>query len=193
MLKAFSTFYLHQQTPIAQFAKQITFEKWNVIKGDKVVVVSGKDSGKTGTILRVYRLSNEVLVQGINQKFKRKSLLDDPSGSGIQQITRPIHLSKIALIDPEKGKPTKVQRGFLEDGTPVRVSKLSGSIIPKVVDPAKSPAHRHKNKVDGIKDTSPALALQVTYKGEDFSAIKAEFEQFIAEKEKKEELLWFDK
>ena len=41
----------------------------------------------------------------------------------------------------------------------MRVSKLSGSIIPKVVDPAKSPANRHKNKVDGIKDTSPALAL----------------------------------
>lgn len=73
------------------------------------------------------------------------------------------------------------------------MSKLSGAIIPKIVDPAKSPTHRHKNKVDGIKDTAPALAMQMTYKGEDFASIKAEFEGFIAEKEKKEELLWFDK
>lgn len=102
---------------------------------------------------------------------------------------------------PREGCPCKsrmicydeVQRGFLEDGTSVRVSKLTGTIIPKKVDPAKSPAHRHKNKVDGIKDTAPALAIQMTYKGEDFASIKAAFDQFIAEKERKEALLWFDK
>ena len=73
-----------------------------------MVVVSGKDQGKTGTILRVYRKSNQVLVQGINQKFKRKATMDDPQSGGVQQITRPIHVSKVALIDPEKGKQTRV-------------------------------------------------------------------------------------
>lgn len=52
--------------------------------------------------------------------------------------------------------PTRISRGYLEDGSPVRISKLTGSIINKNIDPAKSPAHRHKNKIDGLKDTSPA-------------------------------------
>jgi large subunit ribosomal protein L24 len=48
---------------LAQFAKQVPFEKWNIVKGDKVVITSGKEQGKSGTVLRVYRQSNEVLVQ----------------------------------------------------------------------------------------------------------------------------------
>lgn len=102
-------------------------------------------------------------------------------------------MSNVALIDPEKGVPTKVVRGYLEDGSPVRISKVSGSIVEKRKDPAYSPAHRHKNKIDGLKDTAPAKAIEVTYLGEDFAAIKEQFEREIAEKERKEQLLWFDK
>lgn len=78
----------------------------------------------------------------------------------------------MALIDPEKGIPAKIKRGYLEDGTAVRVSKLSGSIIEKPKDPAHQLAHRHKNKTDGVKDTTPAEAIKITYLGEDFAMIK---------------------
>ena len=89
-----------------------------------------------GTVLRVYRKTNRVLVQGMNQKFKRTPANEEGSAGGVQQVSRSIHVSNVALIDPEKGIPAKIKRGYLEDGTAVRVSKLSGSIIEKPRDPA---------------------------------------------------------
>lgn len=66
--------------------------------------------------------------------------------------------------------------GYLADGEKVRISKKSGSIIEKKISPAANPAVRNKNKVDGIRDTPSDIVLQVSYEGEDFQAIKEEFE-----------------
>ncbi|KAM3140304.1 hypothetical protein pb186bvf_007660 [Paramecium bursaria] len=170
-----------------------TFDKWNILKGDKVVLISGKDKGKMGTVARVYRRSNEVLVLGINKKFKRVGANQDGQSSGIQEVTRPVHVSKVSLIDPETGKASKIQRGFLEDGSPVRVTKKTGSVVPKPIDPAFKYAHRHKNKVDGVKDTAASDVVKITYQGEDLYQIREQFLQFIKEKEAKEKLLVFDK
>lgn len=178
-------------TPSYSYAKQVPFDKWTILKGDKVIVTSGKDTGKSGVVLRVYRKTNRVLVQGINQKFKRVNATDVASQGGIQQITRPIHVSNVHLIDPEKGVATKIIKGYLEDGSRARISKLTGSIVERKKDPAFSPTFRHKNKVDSQKDTPPAKVLEVTYKGEDFTAVKAQFEREMQEKERKEQLLWF--
>ena len=97
----------------------------------------------------------------------------------------------MSLIDPETGKPTRVRFGFLQDGKKVRISTKSGSIIEKPFDHGFKQEVRNKNKIDGMLDTPAEKVLQVTYKGEDFDAIKRDFEKYIAEKERKEKLLVF--
>ena len=72
------------------------------------------------------------------------------------------------------------------------MSKSTGSIIAKPLDPARERRTRHKNKVDGIKDTSPALATELTYRGEDFAAIRAAFRAEMAAKEERERMLVFN-
>lgn len=83
MLKACSQL-LRPMVPQFEFAKQVKFDKWNILKGDKVVVVQGKDKGKMGTVARVYRKSNEVLVLGMNQKFRRLAPNEDTDKGSIQ-------------------------------------------------------------------------------------------------------------
>ncbi|KRW99675.1 Translation protein SH3-like domain [Pseudocohnilembus persalinus] len=171
---------------------QVPFKRWQVIKGDNVIVITGKDKNKSGRVLKVYRKTNKVLIEGINIKMKR--FRQDPEQDlkgGIKHIIHPIHVSNVQLIDPETGKPTRIRFGYLADGTKVRLSKKSGSIIEKHISPAANPAVRNKNKIDGIKDTPTEQALEVTYKGEEFSQIKQEFEDFIREKQRKEKLLVF--
>lgn len=80
----------------------------------------------------------------------------------------PIHVSNVALIDPELGTPTRIKIGYLADGKKVRISKKSGSIIEKPTFPYFSPAYYNKDKIDGLLDTSPAKSIEITYKGEDF-------------------------
>ncbi len=89
-------------------------------------------------------------------------------------------------------KPTRIRFGYLADGSKVRISKKSGSIVEKVINPAWSVKNRIKNKVDGIADTPPILASEKTYEGENFDKIKKEFDEYIQNKEKKETLLVFD-
>ena len=84
----------------------------------------------------------------------------------------------------------KTYSGYLEDGTKVRVSKLTNSIIekPKVANYLE----RHLEKKDGLKDTPANSVVDITYKGEDFALIKAEFDAWIAKKEEQEKWLVFD-
>ncbi len=74
----------------------------------------------------------------------------------------------MALIDPELGVPTRIKIGYLADGKKVRISKKSGSIIEKPTFPYFNPTYLHKDKIDGLLDTSPVKAVEITYKGEDF-------------------------
>lgn len=82
--------------------------------------------------------------------------------------------------------------GYLAEGSKVRISKKTGSIIEKVMNPGWSVKNRIKNKIDGIADTPPILVTEKTYEGENFDKIKKEFEEYIQAKEKKETLLVFD-
>ena len=102
---------------------QVSFKRWRILRGDQVVIITGKDKGKKGTVLKVYRRSNRVLVQGMNLKMKRVKA--DPDGeqkSGIKQISHSIHVSNVSLIDPELGVATRIRFGFLADGKKVRIS-----------------------------------------------------------------------
>ncbi|MBT2758932.1 50S ribosomal protein L24 [Mesobacillus foraminis] len=102
----------------------------HVKKGDKVMVISGKDKGKTGNILAAYPKQSRVLVEGVNivKKHAKPSQLN-PQGGIISQEA-PIHVSNVMPIDPKSGKPTRV--GYTEEnGKKVRVAKKSGEVLDK--------------------------------------------------------------
>jgi large subunit ribosomal protein L24 len=101
--------------------------KLKVKKGDKVVVITGRDKGKSGEILEVLRAENRVVVQGINmaQRHQKQSMQQE---GGIVQKELPIHVSNVALIDPKTEKPTRV--GYKMDGErKVRVARRSGEAL----------------------------------------------------------------
>lgn len=102
----------------------------HVKKGDKVVVISGKDKGKQGTILEAYPKKNRVLVEGVNiVKKHAKPSQANPQG-GIISREAAIHVSNVMPLDPKSGKPTRV--GYkIENGKKVRVAKISGETLDK--------------------------------------------------------------
>ncbi|GAA5625508.1 50S ribosomal protein L24 [Brucella sp. NBRC 12953] len=96
-------------------------------KGDSVVVLSGKDKGRTGEVLQVMPKDDKAVVRGINV-VKRHQRQTQTQEAGIISKEAPIHLSNLAVADPKDGKPTRV--GFrVEDGKKVRVAKRSGAVI----------------------------------------------------------------
>jgi len=97
-------------------------------KGDRVVVLAGKDKGRQGSVLRVLPKDERVVVEGLNmvQRHTRPTQAD-PQG-GIKHKEAPLHVSNVALVDPKSGGPTKV--GFrMEGGKKVRFAKKSGEVI----------------------------------------------------------------
>jgi large subunit ribosomal protein L24 len=97
-------------------------------KGDRVVVLSGKDKGRTGTIQSVLPKDGKVVVDGINVIARhRKPSQANPQG-GIDRKPAPMHISKVALADPKDGKPTRV-RFEEKDGRKVRIAVKSGETI----------------------------------------------------------------
>jgi large subunit ribosomal protein L24 len=102
----------------------------HVKKGDKVMVISGKDKGKTGVILKAFPKKDRVLVEGVNiVKKHAKPSQANPQGGIISQEA-PIHVSNVMPLDPKTGEPTRV--GYkLVDGKKVRVAKKSGEVLDK--------------------------------------------------------------
>jgi large subunit ribosomal protein L24 len=100
----------------------------NVKKGDKVVVITGKDKGKTGDVLVAMPKEGRVIVQGVN-KVKRHTRPTQTAAGGIVEKEASIHVSNVAHADPKDGKPTRVGVKILEDGRKVRVAKRSGEVI----------------------------------------------------------------
>ena len=100
----------------------------HVKTGDKVKVITGKDKGKEGVILKTFHKKDRVIVEGINiVKKHRKASQTNPTG-GILEEAAPIHVSNIMLIDAKTGEPTRVGSKVV-DGKKVRVSKKTGEII----------------------------------------------------------------
>ncbi len=97
-------------------------------KGDKVVVLTGKDKGKKGDVVAVFPKENKALVQGVNM-VKRHEKPSQTSAGGIVTREAKVHLSNIAIQDPKTGKPTRVGFKTLDDGRKVRVAKASGEMI----------------------------------------------------------------
>lgn len=102
----------------------------HVKKGDKVMVITGKDKGKTGTVLAAFPKKDRVLVEGVNivKKHSKPSQVNPQGGINSQEAT--IHVSNVMLLDPKSNEPTRV--GYKEvDGAKVRVAKKSGEVLDK--------------------------------------------------------------
>jgi len=99
-----------------------------VKKGDRVIVTAGRDKGKRGEVLRVYRDDERVLVSGVNM-VKRHQKQSARAQGGIVSKESPVHLSKIAHVDPKTGDATRVGFKVLGDGRMVRFAKKSVEVL----------------------------------------------------------------
>ena len=97
-------------------------------KGDKVVVLSGKDKGRSGEVLSVQPKEDTAIVRGINIVVRHQRQTQAQEG-GLIRKEAPIHLSNIAIADPKDGKPTRVGFKIEKDGKKVRFAKRSGETI----------------------------------------------------------------
>ncbi len=102
--------------------------KFKVRKGDKVVVLAGRDKGKQGEILRMLPKEGRAIVQGVNV-VKRHTRPTASQVGGIVEKEAAIQISNLAHVDPKDGKPTRVGLKFLNDGRKVRYAKRSGEVI----------------------------------------------------------------
>ena len=103
--------------------------KMKIKTGDTVKVLSGKDKGKTGKVLRILPAEQRVVVESINivKKAVRKTQ-QNPQG-GFVSVERSLHISKVMLMDKKGNKPTRFGTSILNDGSKVRISKKSGEVI----------------------------------------------------------------
>ena len=104
--------------------------KLNIKKGDNVQVVTGKNKGKVGDVLKVFPSENRVIVSGVNL-VKKHTKPSQTSEGGIIQKELPIHVSNVSHVDPKTNEITKIGYKTLEDGKKVRFAKKSGEIISK--------------------------------------------------------------
>ena len=99
-------------------------QKFKIRKGDKVVVTTGREKGKSGEVIEVIRSEDRVLVQGVNMVTKHVRA-SQASPGGIEKKEAPLHISNVAHIDPDSGKATRV--GYeIKDGVKTRIARASG-------------------------------------------------------------------
>ena len=106
----------------------MTQRKLKIKKGDRVVVLAGRDKGKRGEVLRVMPSENRALVQGVNIVRRQQKQTAQQEG-GIIAKEAPIQISNIAIEDPADGSPTRIGYKFMDDGRKVRFAKRSGEAI----------------------------------------------------------------
>ncbi len=102
--------------------------KLKIKKGDQVIVLTGKDKGAKGEVLKILTGESRVLVQGVNMVTKHQKPTQVSAG-GVQKKEMPIHISNVAVADPKSSKPTRVGYKTLKDGKKVRVARKSGETI----------------------------------------------------------------
>ena len=105
--------------------------KIRIKKGDTVIVRTGKFKGKTGTVLATHPSENKVTIEGINvvKKAIKPSTNNKYPQGGIIEITKPMWVSKVAILEPTSKKPSKIGYSIAKDGTKTRVYKKSGKAV----------------------------------------------------------------
>ncbi|KAG6977364.1 hypothetical protein JG688_00000384 [Phytophthora aleatoria] len=132
---------------------------WHIFRGDKVEIIAGPNKGTQGEVVSVVRDLNKVIVENIN--MSHRYVKATPAAAGRSYLSpSPIHYSNVNLVDPSIGKPTRVAIRFTEEGEKVRVSKKTGTIIPK---PAiLKERHNPRRTETGPFDTAPEDVLERT-------------------------------
>ena len=102
--------------------------KRKIKKGDRVTVISGRNKGKAGEVVRILTKQERAIVQGVNM-VKRHRRPSTANPGGIDEMEAPIHISNLAHVDPKTNLPTRVGYRFMEDGRKMRFAKRSGEII----------------------------------------------------------------
>ena len=100
----------------------------NLVKGDNVIVIAGRDKGKTGTIQKVIPEQNRVVVENVNLRKKHKKPTQQNPDGGIVEIYAPIDASNVMLLDPKTKKPTRIGHKIVK-GKKVRYAKKSGTTL----------------------------------------------------------------
>jgi large subunit ribosomal protein L24 len=106
-------------------------QKLHVSTGDTVRVVRGDDKGKEGKVIRVYRKTGRVTVEGVNIVKRHRRARTPDEQSGIMEFPAPVHASNVMLLDPKSGEPTRTRRQIDEDGTKERIAVKSGEALPR--------------------------------------------------------------
>lgn len=104
----------------------------NIRKSDQVYIITGKDRGKTGRVMKVYPREQRVLVEGVN--MVKKAVKANPGKKikgGVVEREQPLHISNVAVVCPETNAPSRVGRKILQDGSRVRVATKSGAVLDK--------------------------------------------------------------
>ena len=105
--------------------------KMKIVKGDRVKIIRGNHRGQEGTVLRVLRDADRVVVEGVNMvKRHARPTQSNPEG-GIMTFEAPVHVSNVMLIDPASGDPSRVRTQIESDGMKERIAVKSGNPIPK--------------------------------------------------------------
>ncbi|MCR4336580.1 MAG: 50S ribosomal protein L24 [Candidatus Omnitrophica bacterium] len=99
-------------------------------RDDKVIVMVGKDKGKTGKVIKVFPQDNRVLVEKINlvRKSRRRRSQQDQQ-AGIIEVEAPLHISNVMLVDRKSNRPTRFRASVLKDGSKIRLAKESGEAL----------------------------------------------------------------
>jgi large subunit ribosomal protein L24 len=103
----------------------------NIRRDDNVMVIAGKDRGKSGKVNRVIREKDRVVVAGVNIATKHVKNRPGIRQAGIIHVEAPLHISNVMLMCPHCAKPTRVGHRFQEDGTKVRVCKRCNGVVDK--------------------------------------------------------------
>lgn len=109
----------------------VAHHKMTITKGDRVRVMVGAEKGKEGTILRVDRKKQRVVVEGVRMLKRHKQARSEGDEGGIIEFEGPIDVSNVMLLDPKSGDPTRTRRQRSTDGTVERISVKSGQAIPR--------------------------------------------------------------
>lgn len=113
---------------MTQTQKKTETAKMKIKKGDQVVILTGKDKGQKGEVLKAMPKEQRVIVKGINL-VKKHSRPTATNPGGINSIEASIHVSNVALVDAKSGKPTRVGIKINADGTKSRIARKSGDVI----------------------------------------------------------------
>ncbi|MDP2653837.1 MAG: 50S ribosomal protein L24 [Candidatus Omnitrophota bacterium] len=98
-------------------------------KNDRVMVITGKDKGKIGKVIRVISAEDRVVIEAVNMIKKAKRRTQQDQQGGFLEVERPIHISNVMLVDKKTNKPTRFSVSVLKDGSKVRISKKSGEAV----------------------------------------------------------------